>query len=118
VATAAGRTAPPAAAGTPGESGNGGAAVECGRCQAGNREGRRFCGECGFPLSTACPSCGFANEGHERFCGGCGRPLAAPASASEPEVQSPPAHTPKQLSERRPSSPAALEGVRKPGTRL
>jgi len=87
--------------------------VQCGRCQAENREGRRFCGACGFPLPTTCPSCGFANEGHERFCGGCGRSLAAPAPASEPKFQSPEAYTPKHLSERILSSRTALEGERK-----
>jgi len=36
--------------------------MKCARCQAENREGRRFCAECGAPLSLACPACGFANE--------------------------------------------------------
>src|SRR2546421_7059443 len=49
--------------------------MECLRCQAPNRDGRRFCAECGAPLAAACPMCGFANEAAERFCGGCGEPL-------------------------------------------
>lgn len=39
--------------------------MQCPRCHAENREGRRFCGECG--LAFTCPSCGFLNEGSEKF---------------------------------------------------
>jgi class 3 adenylate cyclase/tetratricopeptide (TPR) repeat protein len=58
--------------------------VTCASCGAGNREGRKFCAECGAPLTVACSSCGAANEPGERFCGECGAALtetAAPASA-------------------------------------
>ena len=51
--------------------------MQCPRCHAENREGRRFCGECGFSLASTCPSCGFLNEGSEKFCGGCGAPLTS-----------------------------------------
>jgi hypothetical protein len=43
--------------------------MRCTACQCENREGRRFCAECGAPLALACPSCGFANEAGEKFCG-------------------------------------------------
>ena len=55
--------------------------MQCSRCQAENRAGRRYCGECGAALSTACP-CGFVNEPGERFCGGCGSALTTGASAT------------------------------------
>ncbi len=55
--------------------------MECLRCRASNRDGRRFCGECGAPLTVACTTCGFANEAAERFCGGCGRPLGESSEA-------------------------------------
>jgi class 3 adenylate cyclase len=54
----------------------------CSSCGASNREGRRFCADCGSPLSTACPACGAANEPGERFCGECGAPLTADAPAA------------------------------------
>src|SRR5213593_3076591 len=54
--------------------------MQCPRCRAENREGRRFCGECGLSFASACPSCGFLNEGSEKFCGGCGKSLAAAPS--------------------------------------
>ncbi|MEX2009090.1 MAG: adenylate/guanylate cyclase domain-containing protein, partial [Dongiaceae bacterium] len=49
--------------------------MDCPRCQAENRQGRRFCASCGVPLPVACPDCGFGNEENEAFCGGCGAPL-------------------------------------------
>src|SRR5207247_10063021 len=52
-----------------------------------NRKGRKFCADCGKPLSAACEACGAANEPGERYCGECGSPLqagAAPAPAPAP----------------------------------
>jgi class 3 adenylate cyclase/tetratricopeptide (TPR) repeat protein len=55
--------------------------MRCPDCQVENREGRRFCGECGAPLALRCPDCGYENEPGEKFCGGCGRSTAdSPAS--------------------------------------
>jgi len=51
----------------------------CPSCGTKNREGRKFCAECGGPLASACPACGAANEPGERFCGECGSPLTADA---------------------------------------
>lgn len=53
--------------------------MNCSGCGKPNREGRRFCGNCGAPLTVACAGCGFANEADERFCGGCGSPLGGTA---------------------------------------
>ncbi len=53
--------------------------VVCSSCGASNRDGRKFCAECGSPLSVACSACGAANEPGERFCGECGSPLTADA---------------------------------------
>ena len=49
----------------------------CAACGAENAPGRKFCGDCGVPLSRACPSCGSANEAGVRFCGECGSALDA-----------------------------------------
>ena len=68
--------------------------MDCPRCRSANRQGRRFCRECGAPLLTECPACGFGNEAGERFCGGCGAalgeepaPLAAPTPAERERRQ-------------------------------
>src|SRR5437588_10160025 len=90
--------------------------MKCPRCQAENRAGRRFCGECGLSLALTCPSCGFINEGGEKFCGGCGATLTlSPAVRSLP---SPDSYTPRYLAERILTSKAALEGERKQATVL
>src|SRR6266568_3581026 len=90
----------------------------CPRCHADNREGRRFCGECGQSFALLCPSCGFVNEGSEKFCGGCGAPLAGPRDTPPPKFASPENYTPKHLAERILTSKAALEGERKQVTVL
>src|SRR5438445_2393138 len=92
--------------------------MQCPRCRAENREGRRFCSECGLSFASACLSCGFLNEGSEKFCGGCGRSLTATARPVEPRFTSPEAYTPKHLAERILTSKAALEGERKQVTVL
>jgi hypothetical protein len=62
----------------------------CNSCGQENREGRRFCAQCGGSLASACPSCGAANEPGERFCGECGKtlptvvPSQAPTSTPQP----------------------------------
>src|SRR5882762_9958166 len=85
----------------------------CPRCQAENREGRRFCGECGLSFASTCPSCGFLNEGSEKFCGGCGRSLSSAPTTVVPKFGSPESYTPKHLAEKILTSKAALEGERK-----
>jgi len=88
--------------------------MKCPRCQHDNREGRRFCAECGASLALACPACGFSNEPGEKFCGGCGAPLGSPAgAATDSRFSSPESYTPKHLAERILTSKSALEGERR-----
>src|SRR4029077_2060579 len=92
--------------------------MQCPRCHAENREGRRFCGECGLSFAATCASCGFLNEGSEKFCGGCGRaPAPAPprrARSWSPAAESPAMPPPKKT----PSLRGRLEGDSKPVTVL
>ncbi len=58
--------------------------MECPRCQAENREGARFCRECGALLGVVCASCGAEVQAGSKFCDGCGTPLvAAPRQGPE-----------------------------------
>jgi class 3 adenylate cyclase len=92
--------------------------VTCRRCRADNSPGRRFCGECGAPLTAPCGSCGFSNEPGIKFCGGCGAPLSAVPATATAKFASPDAYTPKHLAEKILTSKAALEGERKQVTVL
>ena len=62
--------------------------MTCANCGTDNREGRKFCSECGTSLASGCPSCGAANEPGEKFCGECGATLAS-ASTGVPPAAAP-----------------------------
>ncbi len=92
--------------------------MRCSGCQAENREGRRFCAECGASLALACVTCGYANEPGEKFCGGCGAPLSTVLAAAETKFSAPQSYTPRHLAEKILTSRSALEGERKQVTVL
>jgi len=54
--------------------------MRCAQCGNDNRDGRKFCAQCGRALKLACPSCGVPNEPGERFCGDCGAALSQPTT--------------------------------------
>lgn len=58
--------------------------MKCPSCDSENKDGRKFCANCGSALPHACPACSFENEHGDRFCGGCGIDLSSPP-ASVPE---------------------------------
>ena len=92
--------------------------MKCPRCQADNREGRRFCAEFGASLALPCAACGFSNDPGEKFCGGCGIPLTSVRQTPEPRASSPQSYTPPHLTEKILASRVALEGERKQVTVL
>jgi class 3 adenylate cyclase/tetratricopeptide (TPR) repeat protein len=100
--------------------------MQCPQCQFENREGVRFCEECGAKLDLLCPACGATIPPERKFCGECGAPLTVAASPAAPPVApepasrftSPQAYTPQHLAERIISSRGALEGERKQVTVL
>ena len=49
--------------------------MRCPKCQAENRETRKFRGKCGTQLMMKCPQCGYENLPGEDFCGECGKDL-------------------------------------------
>ena len=72
--------------------------MRCSKCDNDNREGRKFCANCGTPLAVVCAKCGAANEPSEKFCGECGVDLA-PSTAARINVTPP--DEARQLGERR-----------------
>src|SRR5512141_1473950 len=78
--------------------------IYCPSCGTANRDGSRFCNECGTKLptmtSSLCPTCGTPNPPHSLFCEKCGTRLIA-SLAEEPEEQetsTPSTFVPKGLS--------------------
>src|SRR5271166_767442 len=60
--------------------------MRCAKCGADNREGRKFCAQCGVALAAKCARCGASNEPGEKFCGQCGAALVETAPALAPEA--------------------------------
>ena len=91
----------------------------CPRCATQNREGARFCRQCGATLLRVCPWCGAEPDGAEsRFCDRCGAALSGELSAAPPAQSAPHSYTPKHLAEQILVSRTALEGERKQVTVL
>jgi adenylate cyclase len=111
--------------------------VICGACRHENRDGAKFCDNCGAKLARRCPSCAHPVRDAARFCDECGHSLTAaapPSPAPAPVVpavtSSAPAavsiadvagrfeqrlggYTPRHLAEKILTSRAAMEGERK-----
>jgi class 3 adenylate cyclase/tetratricopeptide (TPR) repeat protein len=87
-------------------------AMRCSKCGADNREGRKFCAECGEALASKCPRCGATNESREKFCGECGAALGRSQSAPTRKSN----ETQIRIAETSP--PENLEGERKTVTAL
>src|SRR6202040_641714 len=93
--------------------------MRCAKCATENRDGRKFCGECGAPLNARCASCGAENESTEKFCGDCGVALAGQVqavSAKAPAIKPPSLEirvTPEQS-----DSSTTIDGERKTVTAL
>ena len=49
--------------------------MRCPKCQFENREGAKFCKECGVNLELACSKCGSLHEPGSKFCDECGNSL-------------------------------------------
>ena len=61
--------------------------MRCANCGVDNRQGGKFCRECGSPLTRACPSCGTAVIPDAKFCDECGTTLDFATSAPPAEIQ-------------------------------
>jgi class 3 adenylate cyclase/tetratricopeptide (TPR) repeat protein len=89
--------------------------MTCPRCHAENRDGLRFCEDCGSRLTLTCTQCGGELAPGKRFCGSCGTPVVGQPATRSP---SPESYTPRHLAAKILTSRAALEGERKQVTVL
>src|SRR5215469_10234613 len=87
--------------------------MRCSKCGSDNRDGRKFCTNCGTPLVVTCPKCGAAIQPEEKFCGECG----AAIGASVPPAPSSAQPSPLQLSDAIPAT-EVIDGERKTVTAL
>src|SRR5580700_10267727 len=58
--------------------------MRCSNCGTVGVLGKKFCAECGKPLSNRCSNCNSDNAPEAKFCVDCGEPLIAPVSTPEP----------------------------------
>src|SRR5512136_2890221 len=50
--------------------------MKCPNCHFDNREGAKFCNQCGDPFGIACQHCGSKNPPGSKFCNECGQNIA------------------------------------------
>jgi class 3 adenylate cyclase/tetratricopeptide (TPR) repeat protein len=87
--------------------------MRCSKCGSDNREGRKFCTNCGASLVAACPKCASAIQPDEKFCGECGAEIGVSAPSATPRAQP----TPVQLTDAI-AATELMDGERKTVTAL
>lgn len=93
--------------------------MRCIKCGTDNREGRRFCAQCGQPLKLGCPACGAHNEPGERFCGDCGAALAGHVQPGVDQSFKVTSTAPNiRVTQEQPDASTAVDGERKTVTAL
>ena len=60
--------------------------MKCQKCQFENREGIKFCEECGAKMELKCPKCGAEVPLGRKFCGECGHDLTLPSKPVPKEL--------------------------------
>ena len=64
--------------------------MKCPKCQFENRDGAKFCKDCGNKLELACPQCGHISILDSKFCDEYGQRLAEAVETrrTQPETES------------------------------
>ncbi|NIO05001.1 MAG: AAA family ATPase [Proteobacteria bacterium] len=93
--------------------------MRCPKCQFDNREGVKFCEQCGAKMELTCPNCGAKIPLGMRFCGECGHNLSLPSKPSPTDVSFDEKlakiqrYLPKSLTEKILAQKDKIEGERK-----
>ena len=93
--------------------------MRCAKCGSDNRDGRKFCGECGAPLNARCASCGARTSRQRSFAVIAGVVLAGKVQAGSvkaPAIQPPSPEV--RVEPEQPDAAAVIEGERKTITAL
>jgi hypothetical protein len=87
--------------------------MQCPKCQFENREGAKFCSECGNKCELTCPECNAKIRVDGKFCDECGYNLKKLQEAPSIDYSKPQSYTPKFLADKILSARSAIEGERK-----
>jgi len=93
--------------------------LKCPDCQFVNREGAKFCSECGHKFELSCPECGNSIRASSKFCDGCGHklktiPALPPKELSfDEKLEKIQRYLPKGITEKILSQKDKIEGERK-----
>ena len=87
--------------------------MKCPKCNFENREGAKFCKECGCKMELQCPGCGFQYQPGSKFCDECGHDLRASKEAPPIDFSQPQSYTPKFLADKILTTRSSIVGERK-----
>ena len=93
--------------------------MKCPKCQSENREGVKFCEECGAKFEIECPECKSKIPVGKKFCGECGYNLSlvskpAPKNLSfDEKIEKIQRYLPEGLSDKILAQRDKIEGERK-----
>ena len=87
--------------------------MKCPKCQMDNKEGVKFCIECGHKFELQCPQCGHSLPLMAKFCEECGRQLTKPKETPPIDYSKPQSYTPKFLADKILNTRSSVEGERK-----
>ena len=87
--------------------------MKCPKCQTDNKEGARFCIECGNKFDLKCPQCGHSLPPVAKFCDECGYHLYKLKEAPPIDYSKPNSYTPKSLADKILTTRSSIEGERK-----
>jgi len=93
--------------------------MKCPKCGSENREGVKYCEECGVKLELACPACNAKIPLDKKFCGECGSKLGLPtepapkALSFDEKIEKIQRYLPQGLTEKILSQRNKIEGERK-----
>ena len=62
--------------------------MKCPKCQFENRDGIKFCEQCGAAMEVECPNCGAILPLGVKFCGECGNRIDLEVEITEPSIAS------------------------------
>src|SRR5271169_3194982 len=57
--------------------------MRCSKCGTQGIPGKKFCAECGSPLSNRCSNCGSDNAPGAKFCADCGNALSKSSGSAD-----------------------------------